>query len=68
MVIYLFKVRNSFLNPVISFSDIYKLVQLWLGRSSTRSQLKRLSDEQLLDVGLSREDVLSEIKKAFWEK
>jgi len=68
MVIYLFKVRNSFLNPVISFSDIYKLVQLWLRRSSTRSQLKRLSDEQLLDVGLSREDVLSEIKKAFWEK
>ena len=68
MVIYFFKVRNSFLNPVISFSDIYKLVQLWLRRSSTRSQLKRLSDEQLLDVGLSREDVLSEIKKAFWEK
>jgi|GEM_PF-5016164 len=68
MVIHLFKVRNSFLNPVISISDCYKLVQLWVRRSSTRSQLKRLSNEQLLDVGISRKDALSEIKKAFWEK
>jgi len=68
MVIYLFKVRNSFLSPVISISGFYKLVQLWVRRSSTRSQLKRLSDEQLLDVGISRKDALNEAKKAFWEK
>jgi len=67
MVIYLFKVRNSFLSPVISISGIYQLVQLWLRRSSTRNQLKILSDDQLLDVGLSREDVLNETKKAFWK-
>jgi len=68
MVIYLFKVRNSILNPVISISGFYKLIQLWLRRSSTRNQLKNLSTDQLLDVGLSREDVLNETKKAFWEK
>ena len=68
MVIYLFKVRNSFLSPVIARPGFYKLVQLWMRRSSTRSQLKRLSDEQLLDVGLSREDAINETKKAFWEK
>jgi uncharacterized protein YjiS (DUF1127 family) len=67
MVIYLFKVRNSFLSPVITLSGFYKLVQLWLRRSSTRNQLKRLSDDQLLDVGISREDAMSEAKKAFWE-
>jgi len=68
MVIYLFKVRNSFLSPVISISGSYKLIQLWMRRSSTRSQLKRLSGEQLLDVGISREDAMNETKKAFWEK
>ena len=68
MVIYLFKVRNSFLSPVIYISGSYKLIQLWMRRSSTRSQLKRLSDEQLLDVGISRKDALNETKKAFWEK
>ncbi|MFT5717720.1 MAG: hypothetical protein ACJAWS_001251 [Oleiphilaceae bacterium] len=68
MVIYLFKVRKSFLNPVISVSGFYILVQLWMRRASTRNQLKTLSDELLLDIGLSKEDVLNETKKAFWEK
>ena len=68
MVIYLFKVRNSILNPVISITGLNKLVQLWLRRSRSRSQLKKLSDEQLLDIGLSRKDAFSEASKAFWEK
>ena len=67
MVIYLFKVRNSFLSPVVSMTGLYKTVQLWSRRSNTRAQFKRLTDEQLRDVGLTREDVINETKKAFWE-
>jgi uncharacterized protein YjiS (DUF1127 family) len=67
MVIYLFKVRNSFLSPVVSIAGLYKTVQLWYRRTNTRNQLKRLSDQQLEDVGLTKQDVINETSKAFWE-
>ena len=67
MVIYLSKVRNSFLTPVISIAGLYKTAQLWRRRANTRAQLNGLSDQQLKDVGLTREDVINEAKKAFWE-
>ncbi len=67
MVIYLFKVRNSFLNITFPKKRFYELVQVWLRHHKTRKQLKLLSDEQLLDVGLSREEAYCESLKAFWE-
>ena len=67
MVAYIFKVRNSILYPYVSITGIYKRIQLWVMRSHTRAQLKKLSSEQLADVGLTREDVVIETKKAFWE-
>lgn len=67
MIIYLFKVRNSFLKPAFSVASCYKLVLLWQRRSTTRRQLQSLSDAQLLDIGISREEAVKEAGKAFWE-
>ena len=39
---------------------------VWYGRMQTRFELEALSDEQLRDVGLSRDDVRQEIDKPFW--
>lgn len=38
----------------------------WHQRSRSRAELLELSDEQLLDVGISREQALAEAHKPFW--
>lgn len=39
---------------------------LWRRRAKTRSQLARLSERQLQDVGLTLEQRSAEIAKPFW--
>lgn len=41
--------------------------QFWQERSRTRAQMNDLLDWQLQDLGLSREQVLEESRKAFWQ-
>jgi uncharacterized protein YjiS (DUF1127 family) len=38
----------------------------WLIRRDGRQELSSLDDEQLKDVGISREDALREASKPFW--
>ena len=41
---------------------------LWDQRARQRRQLAALDDYMLRDIGLSRADVASEIRKAFWQQ
>ena len=40
--------------------------KLWLRRHSTRRALAALNDDELRDIGLTRDDVRREIAKPFW--
>jgi uncharacterized protein YjiS (DUF1127 family) len=42
------------------------VAKLWLRRSRTRRALAALSDYELRDIGLTRDDVRKEIAKPFW--
>ena len=41
---------------------------LWAERARQRRQLAELDDYMLRDIGLTRADVASEIRKAFWQQ
>ena len=41
---------------------------LWAERARQRRQLAELDDYMLRDIGLTRTDVASEIRKAFWQQ
>ena len=41
-------------------------LDLWWQKYHQRSSLRRLSDAQLKDIGLNREEALSEANKPFW--
>jgi uncharacterized protein YjiS (DUF1127 family) len=41
---------------------------LWAERTHQRRQLAELDDYMLRDLGLTRADVASEIRKAFWQQ
>lgn len=43
------------------------LLLLWQQRASERTHLKRLSDRDLQNVGLTRADVEGEADKPFWQ-
>lgn len=47
-------------------SSIWKLMQLLHERSCQRQQLADLSPEQLLDMGISRQEAMAESMKPFW--
>lgn len=40
--------------------------KLWLRRSRTRRALATLNDQQLRDIGLTRDDVSQEVARPFW--
>ncbi|EJN30765.1 hypothetical protein PMI35_01831 [Pseudomonas sp. GM78] len=42
-------------------------LQRWRQLSRDRTELSRLSDERLRDIGLSRADVLRESSRPFWD-
>jgi uncharacterized protein YjiS (DUF1127 family) len=41
---------------------------LWAERARQRRQLAELDDYMLRDIGLSRADVASELRKSFWQQ
>ena len=43
------------------------LLLLWMERSRQRAALAELNDDQLSDIGLSRQDVRRECAKPFWD-
>jgi uncharacterized protein YjiS (DUF1127 family) len=45
----------------------FELVAIWLQRSRERQQLQSLDDHALSDLGLSRDQVMREIEKPFWQ-
>jgi len=47
-------------------TSLIRTLEIWLVRRDGRQELSSLDDEQLKDVGISREDVLREVSKPFW--
>lgn len=43
------------------------MVAMWFYRSAERSQLAGLDDRALQDMGITRYDVMHEIRKPFWQ-
>ncbi|GLQ06256.1 DUF1127 domain-containing protein [Sneathiella chinensis] len=39
---------------------------LWQERASMRAQLAQLDEENLIDMGISRQDARTEARKPFW--
>ncbi len=50
----------------VSRHSFLELVQIWYNRHKERTQLRYLDDRLLSDVGLSRDQVKTEISKPFW--
>lgn len=48
-------------------SKFLAVVQNWIEVSNQRKALRELSDRQLADIGISREQATREASKAFWE-
>ena len=46
---------------------LLRLVALFLERTRERQQLRTLDDHELADLGLSREQVMYEVEKSFWQ-
>ena len=43
-----------------------RTIEIWLIRRQGRQELSSLDDDQLKDVGISREDAVREASKPFW--
>ena len=48
-------------------SGLLEKIRRWRELSHQRSQLSRLSDEMLKDIGINRVDALREAKRPFWD-
>ena len=44
------------------------LIKLWWRRSSSRQRLFMMSDKELRDIGIKRDDALGEARKPFWRE
>ena len=55
--------------PRTRFSQktLFIQVKLWMARSQQRKQLARLDEKMLKDIGITRVEVLAEVKKPFWK-
>ncbi|KAJ56732.1 hypothetical protein ACMU_07275 [Actibacterium mucosum KCTC 23349] len=68
--------QNNQINPFLSTSPklyresfatiLVKLANVWMSRRATRKHLGRLTDHELKDIGLTREQALTEATKPFW--
>ena len=54
--------------PVAVFKNFFGTLALWHTRWLARRKLEELGDDTLLDVGLSRTDILKEARKPFWQR
>ena len=46
---------------------IWKNLSLWIERAQQRKELSELSDHQLKDIGITRDEAEMESNKKFWE-
>ena len=61
-------IRPSFAQArTSSIADLWRLVSEWSARARQRRDLARLTDGQLWDIGVRREDALVEARKPFWQ-
>ena len=54
---------------VLLAGDVARVIEtlrVWQQRNTARIHLSDLDDRSLLDMGISREDALKEIRKPFW--
>jgi uncharacterized protein YjiS (DUF1127 family) len=47
-------------------SKLWLLLETWYDRHTIRGQLAKFDERQLKDIGISRVDVLREVRKPFW--
>ena len=59
-----FRLETSEAN--FSWKRVMKTYRLFSARSRQRRQLRRLSDHQLKDIGISRGEAINEADKPFW--
>ena len=52
--------------PLSAASRLLAELRLWRRRARERSQLARLSERDLHDIGMSRGTVYAELQKPFW--
>ncbi|WP_415903833.1 DUF1127 domain-containing protein [Neptuniibacter sp. QD48_55] len=60
------EIRNSYPLPTIDLHKLAFTLKQWRQNYRTRKALLKLSDEQLKDIDLSREQAHKEASKAFW--
>ena len=60
------EIRNSYRLPTINWDKFARILTQWQQNHRTRKALAELSDEQLKDIGLSREQAHAEASKPFW--
>ncbi|TDQ82169.1 uncharacterized protein YjiS (DUF1127 family) [Dongia mobilis] len=59
--------RTRFATPIEFTSLLVASLQAWRERVRSRRDLMRLSEHQLKDIGLSRQDAEQEWQKPFWQ-
>jgi len=59
--------RNVMRNIAVILSRFCTKISLMHGRSLQRRHLSRLTEEQLEDIGVTREQAKRESKKQFWK-
>ncbi len=60
------EIRNSYPLPAINWKKLPLILKQWEQNYRTRKALSELSDEQLKDIGLRREQAHAEASKPFW--
>ncbi|WP_415884947.1 DUF1127 domain-containing protein [Neptuniibacter sp. QD37_6] len=60
------EIRNNYPLPTINLHKLVCISKQWQQNYRTRKALLKLSDEQLMDLGISRKQAHKEANKAFW--
>ena len=61
---------QTLLNLKQSLGHVFEPLQCWQQRSHQRRELQQLIEDAdlLKDIGLSKSDVIKEVRKKFWQK
>lgn len=60
------EIRNSYPLPTMNLHKLACILKQWQQNYHTRKALIELSDDQLKDIGLNREQTHKEASKPFW--
>jgi uncharacterized protein YjiS (DUF1127 family) len=55
-------------NPLVSPEALQVLLTEWRQRIRLRYEVERLTEQELADMRLTREDVVDEVQKPFWQR